>query len=85
MADLSPISLSNVVYKVVSKILVNRLKSILNGIIFASQNTFIPGRLISDNVTISHEVMYYIKRNGIGKTGWMALKLDMSKAYDCVE
>lgn len=85
MADLRPIALCNVVYKIVSKVLANRFKHILNGVISESQSAFIPGRLISDNIMISYEVMHYLKRKNAGKTGWMALKLDMSKAYDRVE
>lgn len=85
MADLRPTALCNVVYKIVSKVLANRLKHILNGVISESQSFFIPGRLISDNIMISYEVMHYLKRKNAGKTGWMALKLDMSKAYDRVE
>lgn len=73
------------VYKVVSKVPANRFKKILNGKISTSQSAFIPGRLISDNAMISYEVMHYMKRKVAGKIGWMAIKLDMSKAYDRVE
>lgn len=34
---------------------------------------------------VANEVMHFMKRKTIGKQGWMALKLDMSKAYDRVE
>lgn len=85
MTDVRPISLCNVVYKVISKVLANRLKLIIDNIIADSQSAFIHVRLISDNVMIAFEVMHYMRRKMKGKDYWMALKLDMSKAYDRVE
>lgn len=69
MADLRPISLCNVIYKVVSKVLANRLKCIIDHIIPTYQSAFIPGRLITDNIPISYEIMHYMKRKVAGKTG----------------
>ena len=51
-----PISLYNVIYKVISKILVNRLKLLMNDLITPYQNGFIKGRSITDNILIAHEI-----------------------------
>ena len=76
MTDLRPISLCNVVYKIAAKVMANR-KEVIDKVISETQSAFIPGRLISDNIMISFEIMHYMKRKTQGKMGWMALKLDM--------
>ncbi|KAM6569155.1 hypothetical protein CsatB_017140 [Cannabis sativa] len=85
MGDLRPIALCNVLYKVISKVLANRLKGLLSKVISELQSAFILGRLISDNVLVSFEILHYLRRKQQGKHGCMALKLDMSKAYDRME
>lgn len=78
------ISLYNMVYKIILKSIANRLKSCLKLLISQEQSAFVPGRQILDNVLVAFESMHKLKATRKGKNAWMALKLDMSKAYDRV-
>lgn len=79
-----PISLCNVTYKIISKILANRLKPHLGFFISPFQMGFVSGRNIHDNNIVSHEIMNYIhKKKGIN--GCLAIKVDLAKAFDKVE
>lgn len=62
LLELRLIALCNVVMKVITKVIANRLKRMLDSVISDTQSTFLPGRLIIDNVMLSFEVMHYLKK-----------------------
>nr|GEY38171.1 hypothetical protein [Tanacetum cinerariifolium] len=81
--DFHPIACCNVIYKIISKIISNRLKGVLGFLVDVNQCAFIPSRQISDNILISQELIRgcHIDR-GFAKC---AFKIDIQKAYDSVE
>ncbi|XP_075645329.1 uncharacterized protein LOC142616340 [Castanea sativa] len=85
VSDYRPISLCNVAYKIASKVVANRMKLVLQEIIGENQSACIAERLITDNVLVEHELMSHVSKKKKGKCGEIAIKLDMSKAYDWVE
>jgi ribonuclease HI len=85
LADYRSISLCNVVYKIISKCLVNRLRPILDSIISETQSAFVPGRLITDNAIIAFEGFHKIQHHNNQNSSHCAYKLDLSKAYDRVD
>ena len=85
VSDYRPISLGNVVSRIVSKVLANRLKQILPNVISNSHSAFVPNRLITDNTTVAFEVLHKMRNKRTGKKWQMAIKLDISKAYNRVE
>lgn len=85
MTELRPISLCNMVYKIISKVLANRLKVLLPKIISPFQSAFVPGRAISDNTILASEIANFLYKRPMGKKSVFALKLDMCKAYNKIE
>ena len=84
LGNYRPISLCNTVYKVVTKIIVARLRPILDKLISPLQTAFVPGRKGIDNVIIAQEIIHSLGKKR-GKTGYMALKIDLEMAYDKLE
>lgn len=79
------INLCNYSFKVLSKILANRLKTFLPELISPGQNAFVHGRQVQDNIMFAHEVFHFLKLWKAKHRFDLGIKLDMNKAYDRVE
>ncbi|XP_024160347.1 uncharacterized protein LOC112167549 [Rosa chinensis] len=84
-AHFRPIALCNVIYRICSKVLANRLKKWLPNIVSPLQSAYVPGRLISDNTLVATEVAHFMYKLRSQEEGFFSLKLDISKAYDRLE
>ncbi|KAA3476848.1 reverse transcriptase [Gossypium australe] len=80
-----PIGLCTILYKIVAKTIANRFQGVIGNCIDAAQSAFVQGSLISDNVLLAYEILHTFRKKPTGLKGFMAVKLDMSKAYDRVE
>eukprot|EP00253_Pinus_taeda_P017898 PITA_17898 len=76
-----PMALCNVIYKIISKVIANRLKMILPGIISQEQSGYVEGRQILDNILLAQEMIHSLHSR---KVAGMLMQLDLSKAYDKV-
>lgn len=74
-----PISLCNVIYKIISKVIASRLKGILPFLISPEQTGYVEGRQILYGIILAHEVLHSLKTT---KTPRMLLNLDLSKCFD---
>lgn len=80
--DFRPISCLNTLYKVISRILADRLKEILPDLVLPNQTGFIKNRLLLENVLLASEVLNGYQRKN--RSPRIALKVDISKAFDSV-
>ncbi|GKU98554.1 hypothetical protein SLEP1_g11546 [Rubroshorea leprosula] len=81
LKDFRPISLIGCVYKLLSKVLANRLKNVMSEIISETQSAFVGGRQLVDSVLVLNEVVDEVRSR---KTPAFVFKADFQKAYDCV-
>ncbi|XP_071739698.1 uncharacterized protein [Rutidosis leptorrhynchoides] len=81
MDQMRPISLINAPYKILAKTIANRMKLAIPSIISENQNGFVPTRLLMDGVMVVNEVVHMAKSK---KKPIVLIKIDFSKAYDCV-
>lgn len=81
IGDFRPISLCNVAYKVVTKLLAQRLRVVMGSLVNPCQSSFISNRQSRHNIIVAQEVFHSMRRRK-GKKGWMAIKIDLEKAYD---
>jgi len=84
VTDYRPISLTNVVYRLIAKSLANRLKEELPNYIHQSQHAFIQGRRIIDNIIIAQEIVHSFNLKAFKQQAFL-LKIDLAKAFDRIE
>ena len=82
--DYRPISLCNVIYKIIAKSLANCLKPHLLDYIDPAQQAFIEGRRMSDNIIIAQEISHSFALRSWNHLAFM-LKIDLAKAFDRLE
>ncbi|XP_072076837.1 uncharacterized protein [Arachis hypogaea] len=79
--DFRPISMVGCVYKVISKVLVRKMRSVMPGLVGETQTAFVKGRKIHDGALIACETVHWLKMK---REKAAIIKLDFQKAYDRV-
>ena len=82
LSDFRPISLVNCLYKILSKVLANRLRNVIGSVISSSQTAFVPGRQILDGLLIVNELVDVARKR---KKDLLLFKLDFEKAFESVD
>lgn len=80
MLEFRPISLCNVSYKIISKVLSSRLKKVLPQLISETQSAFVARKHITDNILVAQEMFHALRTNQSCQDKYVAIKTDMSKA-----
>lgn len=84
MAHFRPICLSNVIMKIVSKVIANRFKPVMPVLVGREQSSFISGRHATDNIVVAQEMIHSLRKRK-GLKGALVAKIDLEKAYDRVD
>ena len=84
LGNYRPISLCNTVYKTITKILVARIRPYLDKLVSPLQSAFVLGRRCVDNAIVVQEIIHTLSMKK-GRVGYMAIKVDLEKAYDKTE
>ncbi|CAL1383747.1 unnamed protein product [Linum trigynum] len=79
-----PISLCNVSYKMITKCLAKRIKTLMTELVAETHTSFVLGRHITDNIYILQEVVHSMRAKR-GRSGWMVSKIDLAKTYDRIK
>lgn len=78
------ISLCNTTYKIITKIIVNRIKPLLSSLIEPPQSSFLANRRASDNAMLVQELLHHFQNTKYRK-GYMLAKIELEKTFDRLE